>query len=174
MRKAMPATVMGLLAAAALTLAACGKQGKAVSEESPAAQSEAGRIRVTFPKNQMRMQTEQGDLVEIINSGDDLRIPDDFPNDVYIFPGSKVLNLSRSPQATQVTLQVLDTIDHVTATYETQLEQSGWNPRPATILKVTRYLEYAKDQRSLMVYVFRGKNEVQVVLMVVKSEGVTD
>ncbi len=82
--------------------------------------------------------------------GEDVKIPDDFPKDAAIYPGSKATNISISKSADKGAVAVLNTEDAVAKVMDWyKNEFKSWTEAQNMSINGTEYREYTKDNKKV-------------------------
>lgn len=101
--------------------------------------------------------------------GESLKLPDDFPKDVPIYPESKVkgiLNLKQDGQGLNVTLESSDSYNKVGDWYRAEFKKAGWAEETSYLMEGSAMLTYAKDKVSIGLILSQGDEENPVTSIV--------
>ena len=156
---------LSLLIAMALLSGACGKKSQEEIIEKAVEKNSGGKAHVDLSKQKMTIETKEGGKVEIASGGEGLKVPADFPKDIYIYRGAKVEGSIKTGDAIQLTLQTVDADAKVADEYKRQMKQTGWTEKTTAQMGGMTMLQYAKDQRSLMVHLSRDGKITRIMLM---------
>lgn len=115
------------LAVAILILAGCGKSvSQRTSEqiiEKTIEEQSGGTADVNIGDNSMKVETEQGK----IETGDNVKLPSDFPNDVYIIEGAiKAVISDQASGGQTISIETNKSVEAVAADYQDKLKADGW------------------------------------------------
>ena len=175
----------------------CGKAEEKASElaaekaiESAAA-ADGQKVDVDLSGHKVTIETEQGTTkidgsamsmtsndgnVKIVG-GENAVIPADFPKDVPIYPGAKVMLAATdaNEQSSTVTLQVKDTVDNVSEFVAKETAAQGW--KEEMVIKQPgdqpmHMLSYKTHNRTVM-YTIVGEGENVNISMTVMTEDQT-
>ena len=83
---------------------------------------EGGVIRVEKKLNQEEIT--DGDMTII--TGEDIKLPSDFPKEVPVYPKGKIVTASYEPDTAHIQQQVSDSPEKVLAWYKEELLKNGW------------------------------------------------
>lgn len=101
--------------------------------------------------------------------GTNAKVPDDFPNDIPIYPGSTVASSFSATQlgtttGQSVTLTTSDAVATVAAYYKQQMVQQGWTSVSTFDIAGVSQLSYSKGTRTASVSVATQDNLTAVML----------
>lgn len=130
-----------LLFSVLLSLAAC----KPLSE-APATSAGGRKIDIDGDLHPPKVKTEPGGTT--LSSGEDLALPKDFPEDVYLPKGYRVRQVINVAKATVVTVSVPDAPANLIADAGSAMQDQGWKQAmSSTNSKGTGLLVFEKDRR---------------------------
>ena len=153
-----------LLCAATLVLA-CGGDEKTV-------EIEGGELTFEAEGEGVRISGEQEGVGAITGRfGENAEIPDGFPEDVPIYPGSEVIGGMVAGAGGMVTLQTGDDAEKVAAFYREKLVKEGWSLSPEMDLGVQRVLPIQKEGQNGAVQISREADATTIVLTVGMGPG---
>lgn len=161
----MTKSTLTLLLATVLVLGACGKKSAEKTIEQAIEKNGGGKAHVDLSKNQMTIQTKDGEKIEIASGAEGLAVPADFPKDIYVYPKVKVEGSIKTGEATQLTLVTADAPAKVAEEYKGQMKKSGWKEKTAVQMNEMTMLEYSKDQRDLLVHITSDGKQTRIMLM---------
>ena len=147
----------------------CGNSEEQAVEE-PAAQAvesspekDAG---VGISEEGLEITSKDEDGTYTYQAGDKAEIPENFPDDVFIYEGSELLMISESPQGWVLTLRTDAPRDDVIASYEKEMSAAGWAEITSTNMDGDRMLIYGQGDRTVNVGIFAEEGVTQVSLSV--------
>ena len=153
-----------LLCAATLVLA-CGGEEETV-------EIEGGELTFEAKGEGVRISGEKEGVGAISGQfGENAEIPDGFPEDVPIYPGSKVIGGMVAGAGGMVTLQTGDDAEKVAAFYREKLVNEGWNLVPEMVLGGRQVLPIEKESRNGAVQISREAKATTIVLTVGMGPG---
>lgn len=154
---------LAVLAAVAV-LAACGKSAEERIAETAISAASGKKVEVERDGEQVTLKTEEGEMK--IAGGESLRLPDDFPDDVYLprdyqvrsmleVSGTRVLSLSTEGKTAELFAEARDA-----------MQASGWKQTMAMQHDAENaMLAFEKDARNTVVSINGdGKGQVQIGL----------
>ncbi|MBM3288724.1 MAG: hypothetical protein FJY92_01095 [Candidatus Hydrogenedentes bacterium] len=150
--------LVALLAAVGMVQFGCGKEAsettaeKAVESAMKASGQEAD---VTIKDNAMTVTTKDGSS----SFGEGAKVPDNWPSDVPIYDGLKILAAVAAPQAFTVTGTTGDSLDKLTAYYKEQATKNGWAE------------DSVMSQPPLTMLSYRKEGEKRNLAIVISTEG---
>lgn len=167
---------MGAAVAAAGLVALGGGCGKKASEKSAEKMAEmaiqaqtGGKANVDINGEKVSIQSKEGSMD--FSAGGDATIPEDFPADVYVDRGAKVLMSMRNPTGFVLNLQTSEAVEVVAQTYRREMGGQGWAEEGDINMGGQRVLMFKKDDRRASVSVARQDDATQVMLSLVKDGG---
>ncbi|MCE5228581.1 hypothetical protein LLG95_03165 [bacterium] len=158
-----------LMLASMLTLG-CGKSHQEKTIENAIENQTGGKTDVNLDKQKMTIETKEGDKMEIGGGEEGIKLPADFPKDIYVYPGAKIEASFKNNDSHQLHLVTADAAAKVIAEYQTQLKKNGWNEKTVTRTGEFSMLEYAKDNRTVVVNASPEGKQTKVMIVMTKEE----
>lgn len=180
------------LALVALPLSGCGKAKEALQEKAveKAINAAAGKdgAKVDINKNQMTITTkdggsttltssDKGDAVTMktadgtvtMTSGENAKVPEDFPKDIPLYPGAKPTTVTASSKDKAFTLQFTtkDPVEKVAEHFKKELVGQGWAEGMVMSTpgeQAAQMLNYTKGERALMVNISKESEGITILL----------
>jgi hypothetical protein len=165
----MSRVMLSLVVSMALMLGGCGKKMAEKAMEKAIEKGGGGKAHVDLSKNQVRIQTKDGDKMEFAGGGEGLKIPADFPKDIHVYQGAKVEGSIKTGEATQLTFTTADAAAKVAEEYQGKMKQAGWEEKTSAQMSGMTMLEYKKDQRNLMVHITSDGKTTRIMLILSKE-----
>ncbi len=108
-------------------------------------------------------------------TGDKVKIPDDFPQDVPLPKNAEVISSVKSPEGFVVMLQTSDASDKVVAQYTAEMKAKGWGGKVIMDMGESQMLTYNKDNEAHTVGIVVAKIEdvTHVQITIVSSQTAT-
>ena len=106
-----------------------------------------------------------------VTTGQDLGVPDDFPRDVAIYPGMKILSSAVMPGGYMLQGQAAASSAAVAGFFTSEMARHGWrdeSPQAPAGLPMTS-LRFVKDQRATGVNLIPDGDQVAVQIMITPS-----
>jgi hypothetical protein len=104
-----------------------------------------------------------------MESGKSVALPDHFPSDVPIYPGSRVAITSSTENGTTIGLETDDDRQKIVRYYEEKLTAQGWNINKTTSSKRSSIVHGRKNNRSCAIAIGErmelGKTPISVMIM---------
>ena len=91
-----------------------------------------------------------------------VEIPEDFPGDVYIYPRSNAIDVTKTEKAYSLTLSTNHEVPRITETYKRQMMITGWSLEAATTSGTESLLAYTKEDRVVNVVIGPAKGKVHI------------
>ncbi len=98
--------------------------------------------------------------------GDEVEIPDEFPEDVPIFPGSRPMASMSAPDGFIVTFKSSETQQDIFDFYQSSLVESGWEILDEPVFRSPLSLDAVKENRKISVVVAGTKGDSRVSVIV--------
>ncbi|MGE0668890.1 MAG: hypothetical protein AB7O49_20225 [Sphingomonadales bacterium] len=99
-----------------------------------------------------------------VQMGENLSVPDGFPDDVAVYPDLKIVSASSMPQGYMVHGQTTDAIDKVAGFYADKMTSDGWEKESEMTAQGMRTMSFKKEGRNAAVNVFSGDEGTTVQL----------
>jgi len=150
----------GLLGIGAIALA-CGGEERTV-------ETETGRVTVREEGEQAHVQGETREGTSYEGTfGEDVDVPDDFPDDVPLYPEAKVVGSMQVEESGRLlTLTTGDAPEKVMSFYRGKLESDGWQVESEMNMGGQRMLAAVKDERTVAVQAMEEESGSRVLLTV--------
>jgi hypothetical protein len=95
-----------------------------------------------------------------------VEIPEDFPADVYIYPRSNAIDVSKTLKAYSLTLSTSHEVQRIAETYRRQMMTKGWSIEAATTSGNESLFAFTKEDRVVNVVMGPAKEKVYIRLTV--------
>jgi len=141
-----------------LLLAGCGEKKAA---EKAVEKASNGAVDVDIDNNKVTINTNEG----TIEVGDSVKLPSDFPSDVYVIDGTikGVTHISENKGYT-VSIETTKSVSQAKTEYENELKEEGWNITFSMNIQNGASMTAEKDNRNLTVSISSDGETTQVVL----------
>ena len=159
--------MVAVLATGALMLSGCGKaKEKAAAKAMELSLRHAGAndASVDISGQKMTIKTEKGEVV--FSGGDSASIPADFPKDVYVDKGAKILMAMKNPEGFVINLETGAAVPEVAEAYDAGMKAQGWAPDASMDMGETRSLTYKKDARQITIVISNSGKATSVMIAV--------
>lgn len=153
-----------------LTLAGCGKSLSQKASETAAERiiqaQTGGKAKVDIDGKNIKMETEQG----VIESGENVKLPSDFPTDVYIIEGTiKLAVTGQAGEGQTISIETDKSVEEILTIYDEKLKSAGWK-----IIATMNFGEGAsvageKDDRTVSVFIGKSNDKTTVNISVSKK-----
>jgi len=149
--------ILGILALV-LVLSGCGKSVSEKAVEKAIEAQSGGKANVDINSGNVKVETEEG----MMESGTDVKLPSDFPSDVFVIDGE--IKAAISDQASggfTISIETEKTVEEVNALYKEKLESEGW--------KITATMNFSgmtsttgeKDDRTVSVAISKAGSDTK-------------
>ncbi len=91
-----------------------------------------------------------------------VEIPEDFPTDVYIYPRSNTINVTKTEKAYSLTLSTNHEVPRIVETYRRQMKIKGWSLKATTTSGKGSFLAYTKKDRVANIVISPAKEKVHI------------
>ena len=150
-----------VLAVLVMVATACGKKTSENSTEQTsgaAMRVKSQDAEVTINSDTMRIKSKDGD----VSLGEGTKLPDQWPTDVPVYKGLKLLSAMKSKESFSIQGTTPDSLDKVSAFYKEQVTKSGWEEQTVTTQPQMAMMSYTKEKRSLSVVIGGQESETSV------------
>ncbi|MCL5269239.1 MAG: hypothetical protein M1457_01470 [bacterium] len=155
-----------LMVVSMLAVGGCGKKAEEKMMEKAIEQDTGDKANVDLSKNKVTIESKDGGKIEIASGGDtSLKVPDDFPKDVFVYPGAKVEASIKTPDGVQLTLVTSDAMAKVTDAYKAKMKAEGWEEKTAAAMGEMTMLQFEKADRTAMVHITKDGENSRIMLM---------
>jgi hypothetical protein len=101
----------------------------------------------------------------LLDGKGDVGLPEGFPSDVPVYPGSNVTMRAATAGGMQMVLKSADPSDKVAAFYKEKLKGAGWQLETSLSGEGSSMVTGKKDQRSVVAVIGRNSGGTAVTLM---------
>lgn len=156
-----------ILPAITLILSGCGKNVSQIvgekATESLIKNQTDGAVNVDLDKNNVRMNINGANL----ESGSNLKLPDNFPKDVYLIDGNIISSFSNeTDNQFSVSIESNNPMDELYALYQNKLKGDGWKITGTMNFENSFSIFSEKDGRVASVSINQEDNKVTVTIVV--------
>lgn len=173
-----PRPAIALLAAAIAGLAACGGANEDTASRERQMEQAAADHGLDID---VEIDDRGGDEQVVIRGlghgggtqvGRNLDVPDDFPEDVPVYPGLNIHAAGKAGPGYSLQGQSADAADEIARFYEQQMAEQGWQPGGETAAGPgMRMLRFTQEQRTAGVTLIGGDTATTVQLSIVSLGG---
>jgi hypothetical protein len=123
-----------------------------------------GKVEVDSSKGKLEIKTEEGQVS--LSGGKDLKVPDDFPGDVYIYDDARVTAVFNKDREYILTYEIDEGVEKVAKTYKKKMVSDGWKEKMALTTGQGGMLAYEKKGRVVSVTIGESGKKTAVSLAV--------
>jgi hypothetical protein len=138
-----------------LACAGCGqKAGEKFAEkmmEKAIEKEHGGHAKVDLSQGSVKVTTDQGESVATYGAG--ASVPRDFPEDVPVYGGAKVMTSASTPEGHLLTLTTKDAVQKVIESYQSSLSAKGWKQEGLVDMGEQKSLAFKKGERAVAIVV---------------------
>jgi hypothetical protein len=150
-----------------LAIAACGKKTQEKAIEEAIEKESKGKVDVDLDKGKITMKSEDGEVE--VDAGKAVELPKEFPKDVYVYKGAKIIMSMKIPEGQLITLQSKDDPEKVIENYKQKLTAKGWSQKAFMNLTEQRIFVGQKDSRMVNVMAIKVEDVTQIRVSVSKK-----
>jgi hypothetical protein len=167
-------------AAAALLMIGCGSEESTSDRQEPASRPSPATPPIPLPTNKIIEKIDpDGKAIHLTATnpagkkfqasiGDEVEIPDEFPDDVPIFPGSTPMaSMSAGDEGIIVTFKSRENQQVIFDFYQSSLVEGGWVLLEKSMIPSPLSLDAVKDNRQVSVVVTGTKGDARYSVIVV-------
>lgn len=161
-----------LILALALGAGGCRKAKEAVMQKAAekmmekAIEKDGGKAKVDLANSKMSIEAKDGTKMEVASGEKGLEVPKDFPADIFIYPGTKVMTAVNAKDARSLTLSTADAVAKVTPVYQEKMKAAGWEEKQAMINPEMTMLSYEKAKQAVMVHITPDNKGAMIALII--------
>lgn len=157
-----------LLVVGLIGMNGCRRASKKLSEkimERAIEKSGGGDADVTVTDGKVSVKTKDGEFETA--AGDGAKVPDDFPKDVFLPNGGKVVSTVKVPQGFMVAMELKVSPDKVASEVAAAMKSEGWTEAMSSASGDTRMFNYAKEdaKRSANFVISKTDKGCQIQIM---------
>lgn len=145
-----------------VALSGCGKSTQEKVIEKSIESNTGSPASVKMSDDGISIKTGQGELA----TGSAAQIPADFPKDIYVYKGAKVLSSMTMPGGQMLTLETADPLARVAEAYQKEMTAAGWKQEMAMDNGDSRMLSYARDKLHAQVTINTDSDSAQTTITV--------
>ena len=150
----------------------CGeKAGEKAAEEMAEKALESsfdGEAEVDIEKESIRIETEEGEMT--MTMGDSVKLPADFPKDVFMYNGAELSMAMEHPQGFNLSLQTKDDMSKVLEVYLAEMTEKGWTKEMSMDMGGQKMMAFKKEERAVSVMISSDEEMTQITLTVAAEE----
>ncbi len=160
MKKVLKFTAL-FLCLALVFVTGCQKSEKKAAEKAmeKAIEKDTGKpAKVNIDKDKVVVE-RKGGKAEFAKEGS-LNLPDNFPKDVYIYPGAKVVMSFSDKSGITVTLATDDNVSDVAAKYDKEMSKKGWSQESTVKMQQMQIFTYKKGNQNVTIQIMPGSSQM--------------
>lgn len=149
----------------ALTLSACRRASESMAERviEKAMQAQGGgQADVDLSEGRMVIQNKDGKSE--IATGGSAAVPADFPKDILVYDGAKIVVSAKHQDGFMLSLQTPDKREKVVEKYRASMTAQGWSEESSLNAGEVTVVAYKKEGRSASLSVAGSGDETQITL----------
>jgi hypothetical protein len=123
--------------------------------------------KVDLAGGRVSVQTKEGDSA--LTTGEDVRIPDTFPKDIYVYAGAKVRMGMTTGNGWNLVMETKDPVDKVLKAFKSKMADSGWEGQMDVGAEGFQMVTYKKGTRTATLTITGSRGMTQISLAVGKG-----
>ncbi len=149
---------------------------KAAESVTESVLSKATGGKVDVNSDDGSMQFKDNKTGDTFGFGENIKIPSDFPSDVYLYDGAKPASVitSRKDNTANITLTTADDSEKVTQWYEAKYKAEGWTEESSSAINNLEYREYTKDNKKVALSIWPNSSDEKPGTMITLGYSQTD
>ena len=164
--------IVALVLAGVVLAGGCRRAAKSMSErmmERAIERESGGKAHVDISRdgNKVTFKTDKGEVVTA--GGEGVAVPADFPKDVPVYKGAKVLAVVNSPDASSLSLEVNDSMQAISQKFASEMKAQGWEDASSMSTGDGMVLTYKKEQRTASIAIAKSGDISHVTIIVQKK-----
>jgi hypothetical protein len=162
--------LLPVLVLAILTLTGCGKSisqkaGEKAAEKIIESRT-GGKVDVDVDGENVKFETEQGE----IEAGGDVKLPSDFPNDIYVIGGKINMVISNGEDGGySVSVETDKSVEEASSIYQEKLKSEEWKITGTMNFGESVSIVAEKDDRNVSVMIGKSDSKTTVTIVVAKK-----
>jgi hypothetical protein len=104
-----------------------------------------------------------------MSSGDSVKLPADFPKDVFLYKGAELTTAMELPEGFNLMFQAKDDPSKVSEVYLAEMEKKGWSKEMSMDMGERKMLIFKKDERITNMSIAPYEEMTQITLTVAKE-----
>ncbi len=169
--------IPGLIVALLFAAGACKKAGEKLAEKAveKALESQGGeKADVDLSEGKIKITSKEAGKegsLEIAGGGD-LKLPDDFPKDVPIYPNTKITSsMKQGPQYHMLVLTTKDKGAKIYEFYQKKLKDANWDIKQEMQMDKAYTLAGQKGNRNAAVIIGESDEESTISITITQEQG---
>ena len=147
----------------------CEKSAEEKAMEKQIEEKTGAEADVDLSKKRIKVAGETEGGKYTVTSGEGIKIPEGFPDDVFIYQPSKNIMAMEIPQGYSVALTTRDDSSKVRSAYSQEMKARGWSEETAMNMENQSVLVYKKDERVANISIVSSGKEIQINVTVTKE-----
>lgn len=153
--------MLPVLAVAVVFLAGCGKSANEKAAEKIIEAQSGGKADVDINDKNVKVETEKGTM----ESGENVKLPADFPKDVYVIDGTiKAAISDKDNQGQTISIETDKDVAEISTVYQEKLKADGWKITGTMNFGDSATVVGEKDDR--VVSIIAGKSDGKTMVNV--------
>ncbi len=145
-----------------LVIAGCSGKAEEKAAERMIEKGTGGKANVDVNNEKVEIKTEDGEMV----AGKGTKIPDDFPDDVFVYQPAEVVASVNAEGGKSLSLKTADDAEKVAATYKTEMKKNGWTEKGSMNMGGQNMLVYEKNGANANVVIVSNEEETHIQLAI--------
>jgi hypothetical protein len=148
-----------------LVLSGCGKSISQMAGEKAAEKiienQTGGKANVDINNGNVKVNTKEGN----IETGSNVKLPADFPSDVYVIDGNMVAAMSdQANKGFTISIEINKSLDEAFAIYQDEFKKQDWKITGTMNFGESASVAAEKDNRTASVFISKSDDKTTVIL----------
>ncbi|GMR07774.1 MAG: hypothetical protein BMS9Abin26_0778 [Gammaproteobacteria bacterium] len=153
-----------------LWLSGCSDDAEETLVEKQIELATGGKADVDISKGQMTITSDSKGGEVSMSIGENVTLPEDFPKDVLVYPGSKLESAVQMPEGFSLGLTSKDNRKNIVDAYQDTMQSNGWKVQTTMVIDTQSIMMYEKDNRVTSILVDDGnKDSVRISVTIVRK-----
>lgn len=153
---------------AIMVMFGCGeKTGETIIEKAIESET-GGNAEIDIKENSFQLKTEEGEMK--MTAGDSVKLPADFPKDIFLYKGADLSMAMEFPQVTNVMFETKDSMSKVSEAYLDEMPKTGWAKEMSMDMGDQKMMIFKKNKRMVNVAISPVEEVTQIALTVTEEE----
>ena len=147
-----------------------GSQERAAEKaaEKAIAKETGEKADVDISKDKVMIKSE-GKEITIAGEGT-ASLPEDFPKDIYVYPGAGIKMSGKQENSFMLTLESKDDLKKVVSEYKDKMKAQEWKEKTTLDMGEQTMIEFEKENRSTIINITKADDKTQIHIMINTEE----
>lgn len=161
----MKRIVLCVIACSLVAYIGCGKKAEEKVLEKIIEKESGGKADVDISDESISIKTDDGEAQ--FHAGENVKLPEDFPKDIFVYKNADVKMTMEVPQGKSVIFLTKDGVSKVTEAYKKEMAGKGWKKEMAMDMGEQTSLIFKKNKR--MAQILIGKEDDKTMINIIAA-----